>query len=113
MPFLKILLIFVMTFSGTLGAYYLKKTIAKIEKISIKALLLSPSLYIGGFCYVVGAVINIVLLGMMEYTILYPMTSLTYIWTLIFSYFVLKEKITLFKIVAIAFVTAGVIVIAL
>lgn len=113
MLFLKVLLIFVMTFSGTLGAYFLKRTLAKIEKISIKDLILSPSLYIGGSCYVIGAVINIVLLRMMDYTVLYPMTSLTYIWTLIFSYFVLKEKITLFKIAAIIFVIAGVIIIAI
>lgn len=111
--FLKLLLIFIMTFSGTLGAYFFKKTLAKIEKISIIALLKSSSLYIGGLCYVLGAVINIFLLGIMDYTIIYPMTSLTYVWTLFFSYFVLKEKITPYKITAIAFVVAGVIIVAL
>lgn len=111
--FLKILLVFVMTFSGTIGAYFLKRTMTGIDGFNIKKLILSPTLYIGGFSYVLGAVINMILLRFIDYTVLYPMTALTYIWTLIFSYFVLKEKINVYKIAAVVFVAAGIIIIVI
>lgn len=105
--------VFIMTFSGTLGAYFLKLTVGKLGKKHIFQLILIPTLYAGGMFYVLGAIMNILLLNMMDYTVVYPMTSLTYVWTLFFSHFVLNEKINVYKVVATILIVLGVIAIAL
>jgi drug/metabolite transporter (DMT)-like permease len=64
-------------------------------------------------CYLLGALLNIVLLRHLPYSIVYPMTSLTYIWTMVVSYFLLKEKINRNKIIAVALIVTGVIVLNL
>ncbi|BCJ93389.1 permease [Anaerocolumna cellulosilytica] len=105
------ILIFIMTVSGTFGALFFKRAInGNDEKIQLIKLILSPYLYIGGASYLLGAFLNIYLLRFMDYSILYPMTSLTYIWTMIVSYKVLGEKMNKYKILAVFFIIAGIII---
>ena len=106
--FLLIILIFVMTFSGSLGAFFLKSGTSKMESISIIEMLKTPELYVGGVLYVVGACTNILLLRSMPYTVVYPMTSLTYVWTMFVSAIFLKEKITQNKVMAVACIVLGI-----
>ena len=40
------------------------------------------------------AVMNIWILRYLDYSVVLPLTSLTYIWTMILSYIILKEKIS-------------------
>lgn len=107
-----ILMLFVMTFSGTLGALFFKRASASLDPHRPYKVLLNVSLYLGGCFYLLGAALNIVLLGWFDYSVLYPMTSLTYIWTAIVSYFVYKEKITKYKIIALILIAAGIILIS-
>ena len=60
----------------------------------ILAMIKNVNLYIGGFLYLASAILNIWLLRYLEYSVVLPLTSLTYIWTMVFSYMILKEKIT-------------------
>lgn len=111
--FLLLSLLFVMTISGTFGALFFKKAMANIAGGKTVAIFVEPSLYLGGIFYLMGALLNIFLLRHMSYTILYPMTSLTYIWTMVVSYFVLGEKINRDKIIAVILIVAGVVVLNL
>lgn len=106
--YVMIIMIFIMTFSGSLGAFFLKKGMEKNERISILKLLRIPELYAGAFLYVLGACTNIVLLRKMPYTIIYPMTSLTYVWTMFVSAILLKEKVTKNKVLAVIFIVTGI-----
>lgn len=108
--FLLGLFVFFMTVSGTFGAFFFKTAIKREDGFSPIRLLLNTRLYFGVAFYLLGAVLNIVLLRYMDYSILYPTTALTYIWTIIFSYFALGEKITKNKIFAILFILTGVLV---
>jgi len=110
---LKIIMLIIMTASGTFGALFFKKGITKMKELNIFVLLITPEIYIGVAFYLIGTAFNIILLKHIPYTILYPMTSLTYIWTMIVSNIVLKEKINKNKIIATAFITAGVFVLSL
>lgn len=110
---IKILMIGIMTISGALGALYFKKAITKLKGTNILMLICIPEFYVGGGCYLVGALLNIILLRYIDYTILYPMTSLTYIWTMIVSYIVLREKVNKEKLLAILFIILGIIVLSL
>lgn len=111
--FLKVFMILIMTVSGTFGAFFFKKGTVKLEGNSIFKILMIPEIYIGGFFYVLGAALNIVLLRYMNYTTVYPLTSLTYVWTLIVSMTLLKESINFNKIMAIVCIVFGVIVICI
>ncbi len=110
---IEIIAVLIMTLSGSLGAFFLKKGVSRMEKLSVLGMLKEKYLYFGGTFYVLGALLNIVLLRFLPYTIIYPITSVTYIWTLIISALFLKEKITWNKIVAVGCIVAGVVFIAM
>ena len=95
-----------MTISGSLGALFFKKATSKTDKIT--QLLFSPYFYIGGCLYVIGAILNILLLRFVDYSIAYPMTAITYIWTALFSWKFLKEPLTKNKILGIFMICVGV-----
>lgn len=105
------LLVLPMTFFGSLGAFFFKK--ASGQAPTIWNLLLCPYTYLGGVCYLAGALLNIFLLRYLEYSIVYPMTAVTYIWTAILSYVILKEKMTRKKLGGIALICIGVVFLAL
>ena len=107
------LMILIMTLSGSMGAYFLKKGMNKMQAITVIGLLKIPELYIGGVLYVVGAIMNIFLLWIMPYTVVYPITSLTYVWTMVISAFLLEERITMNKVVAVGFIVIGICCISL
>lgn len=105
------LLIFAMTFAGTLGALFFKRASATIEPQHIFSVLWNIPLYVGGCFYLLGAVLNIILLRRFDYSVLYPLTSLTYIWTACVSHFVFGERITKNKALALALIVVGAVLI--
>ena len=107
------ILTFFMTILGTFGALFFKKATAQLSGKSLLSLLSCIWLYLGGGCYLLGAILNIVLLKYIAYSVLYPMTCLTYVWTMIVSYLVFGEKITTYKITALLCIVTGVILVAL
>jgi uncharacterized membrane protein len=99
------------TLAGAFGGLYFKK--AATNSSSIIKIILSPHLYIGGVLYVIGAILNIIVLKELKYTVVMPLTSITYVWTIIISYFILKEKITVKKILGIILILIGAIILGL
>lgn len=93
-----------MTILGSLGGYFFKK--ASSHSLGFNKGF-SINLCLGGIFYVLGALLNILLLKFLPYTIVYPLTSITYLWTMILSYFLLSEKITLKKIVGVSLIGFG------
>jgi drug/metabolite transporter (DMT)-like permease len=104
--------VILMTCLGSLGAVCFKKTSIG-EKFNVKELLKNKWLYIGGVLYVAGAVFNIIVLRFMPYSVVMCFSSITYIWTIIFSYKFFHEKINKFKILAICCILIGVILLIL
>ena len=70
-------------------------------------------LYIGGFLYLASAVFNIWILRYLEYSVVLPLTSFTYIWTMILSHILLEEKITIKKIVGVILILVGAVCVSL
>lgn len=103
-----LLLTGLMTLLGAFGAYFFKKTTGNASGLLL--LLQSPWLYLGGGFYVAGALLNVLLLRYMDYSVLYPMTAITYIWTLFISRLFLREKITGRKMLGVLCICAGVFV---
>lgn len=105
------LLIIVMSAFGGFAGLFLKKASSSLH--GIKSLIFNLNLYIGGFLYLMGAFINIYVLKYLDYSIVLPLTSITYIWTMIISYFKLNEKITGKKIMGVLCIFIGAVFIAL
>lgn len=103
-----ITVLLITTISGSLGAILLKKAMSDISELSVKNVLTNKWVYLGLGSYILSAVFNIVLLKLLDYSIAYPMTSLTYVWTVFISYLVFKEKISLKKIIAVILIVSGV-----
>lgn len=104
------ILVFVMTFIGAVASLFLKKASGSDNVIK---LFINKNLYIGGALYVSSALLNIYVLKFLDYSVVLPLTSITYIWTMFFSYVILKEKITNKKIIGVIFILIGAICVAL
>lgn len=107
---MRYLLLAVMTLFNSAGAIFLKKASGSE---SILALIKNKNIYLGVVLYLSGMAINIYLLKIMEYSLVMPLGSLTYIWTLILSKTFLGESITKRKIIGIAGIMAGVAILSL
>ncbi|OJU12365.1 MAG: multidrug transporter [Clostridiales bacterium 43-6] len=104
------LLLVAMTILGAFAAFFLKKASAGDGILSI---LKSLNFYIGGFLYFVSALINIYILKHLDYSVVLPLTSITYIFTMLISHQFLKEKITTKKIIGVSLILIGSIVLLL
>lgn len=82
-------------------------------KKKIVLLLRSGNLYIGGILYIVSAGLNIWLLRYLDYSVVLPLTSFTYIWTMVLSCLILKEKITKAKIIGVVLILIGAVFISM
>lgn len=105
-----ILIIIIMTLLGSFGGFFFKKSTAGDGVLSI---IKNKFLYIGGVLYVLSALLNIVVLKYMALSVVLPMTAITYIWSMISSKVMLKEKITKYKLFGMLFIIIGVVFIGL
>lgn len=104
------LILIIMTMIGSVASLFLKKASGSE---TFWEMLLNINLYIGGFLYVTSAVLNIFVLHFLDYSVVLPLTSITYIWTMIFSYLILKEKITIKKISGVALIVFGAVLVSI
>ena len=100
----------IMTVLGSVASLFLKKASGTD---GILAMIKNVNLYIGGFLYLASAILNIWLLRYLEYSVVLQLTSLTYIWTMVFSYMILKEKITKKKICGVFLILIGAICVSI
>ena len=92
----------IMTIIGSFAGLFLKK-------ISKKIIFFDLNFYVGGFLYFLSALINIYLLKSYDYTLILPMTSLTYVWSLIIAKLFLNENINARKIIGMVLIVLGVV----
>lgn len=104
------ILLILMTFIGAMASLFLKRA-SSFD--SIIALLKNKWLYIGGLLYLLSALLNILILKYLDYSVVLPLTSITYIWTMILSKTILKEHITSKKIFGTLLIFLGAIIIIL
>ena len=98
-----------MTLMGSVASLFLKRA---SSSQNIKAMLFNINLYVGGLLYLISAVLNIWLLRLMDYSVVLPLTSLTYIWTMILSYLILKERISRKKIIGVVLILIGAVLVS-
>ena len=104
------LAVLAMTLIGALGAFFLKQGMDRVAGLG--SLLRTPQLYAGSACYLTGALFNILLLRHLDYSVLYPMTALTYVWSMGLSAALLGERLTGRKLAGVAAILAGMLILS-
>ena len=100
-----------MTWFGAIGGYLLKKS--SDYDFNKETFLFGGWLLAGVSFYGAAAILNIIALRFLPYTIVFPLTAVTYIWTMLISFWLLKETISLRKILGVALIITGAITLVL
>lgn len=103
------LLLLCMTLLGSIASFFLKKVSVAD---TFKSILTNSNLYIGFLLYFFSALLNIYILRFLDYSVVLPLTSFTYIWTLILSYYYLHENISALKIIGVCLIIIGAVVVS-
>ncbi len=109
MIILPVLIIIFGAFIGAFGAIYLKKGSAMSFRLFYK----NKNLLLGLFFFGISTIPFMFAIRMGPLSVLYPFVSISYIFITILSKYLLKEKITKYKILGILFIIVGVTLIGL
>ena len=104
------IIIIVMTIIGSVASFYLKKSSSVSDTRNI---IFNKCIYIGGGLYFLASLLNIFVLRHLDYSVVLPLTSITYIWTMIISRYKLNEIITIKKIIGIGAILIGAVCVVL
>jgi drug/metabolite transporter (DMT)-like permease len=96
----------IMTLFAAFASFFLKRS---TNGVTILGIIKNKYLYIGVFLYIIATVINIWILKKMLYSVVVPLGSICYIWTIIIAGHFLKEKIGKAKIIGVLLIFSGVI----
>ena len=94
-------------FIGSFGAAGLKAGAKRLER-NLPALLTNWRLFAGVCAYLASSVFFVFGLRSGELSILYPMVSLGYVWTMLWSRLFFGERLTRPKLAGLALILAGV-----
>ncbi len=106
-PLSSILLVLTSSFIGSFGAVFLKLG-AEYMKPGVKGFVTNYRLGFGIALYLLSSVFFVMGVAQGELTILYPMVSLGYIWTLLWAYLFFKEPFSHGKVIGLALIIGGV-----
>lgn len=102
-----IFLILLSSFIGSFGAVFLKLGAERINS-SLASFIKNYWLAIGVCLYLLSSVFFVMGVAQGELTILYPMVSLGYIWTIVWARIFFKEPFTTSKIGGLVMIIGGV-----
>ncbi len=111
-PVSSMLLVLAASFIGSFGAVFLKSGAGRLHR-QLRTLVTNWRLGLGVAFYLVSSFFFVLGVRKGELTILYPMVSLGYVWTLLWSRLFFKEKMTRDKLLGIGLVLAGIVLLNL
>lgn len=107
-PLKSILLVLMASFIGSFGAVFLKAGAGRLHR-ELHTLLFNWRLAAGVGMYVLSLVFYMAGIREGELSILYPMVSLGYIWTMLWSKLFFHEPISRKKVAGLALILVGII----
>lgn len=111
-PIASMLLVLFASFVGSFGAVFLKWGAGRISR-NPRSILLNWRLAAGVSLYLISTVFYLMALKMGELSILFPMVSLGYVWTLLWAKLFFNEPFNRHKFGGLALIFAGLIVLNL
>lgn len=106
-----VIVVAVLTVVAGFGALFFKKGASQLD-FNILHQLRNKNLLAGLFLYLAPTPIYLYCLKIANLSIIYPVTSLTYVWVPLISIRFLKEHMNIYKWLGILFIVAGVSIIA-
>jgi len=106
-PVSSMVLVVTGSFIGSFGAVLLKAGAGRLER-SMKSVITNWRLGIGVVAYGLSSVFFVLANTKGELTILYPLVSLGYLWTLLWAKLFFNEPLTKFKFMGIGLILVGV-----
>ncbi len=100
------------SFIGSFGAVFLKAGATRI-KFELRSLLRNWQLAAGVFFFCISSIFFVLGLREGELSVLYPMVSLGYVWTLLWSRLFFGERLTAVKFAGVGLILAGVVMVGL
>ena len=113
-PVISIVLVLVASFIGSFGAVFLKGGALKLE-FTVAGLVRNYRLFLGVVFFLLSSVFFLegIRRPGAELTVLYPMVSLSYIWTLLWSRLFFKEPFTRTKLYGLGLILTGILILQL
>jgi uncharacterized membrane protein len=111
-PWQSMVLVGIASFVGSFGALYLKTGAAKLN-LGLRYLILNGRLLLGVTLFATSSLAYVVALRQGELSVLYPLVSMGYIWTLVWSALFLKERITRNKLLGLLLIVLGIVLIGI
>ncbi len=111
-PLNSILLVFLASFIGSFGAVFLKFGAGRLHR-DVRTIIYNWRLAIGIALYLLSFIFYYLGLREGELSVLYPMVSLGYIWTLVWSRMFFAEPISRRKVAGLALIIAGIVILNL
>jgi drug/metabolite transporter (DMT)-like permease len=100
------------------GQFFLKAGALKLGKVNsgnlvrhVLSIVITPELLTGLLCYGLGAITFILLLTRVKLSVAGPAVALTYVFSVIIGYFVFHEQIPGIRLVGLAFIVCGVVLV--
>lgn len=106
------LLVLLASFIGSFGAVFLKSGAKRLHR-QWQTLLFNWRLAAGVVCFVLSSIFFVMGVRTGELTVLYPMVSLGYIWTLLWSRIFFGEPFTRNKFLGVGMILAGIVCLGL
>lgn len=98
------IILIIMTLIGAIASFSLKKASSTDGLFNM---LKHKPLYLGGGLYLISALLNIYVLRYIDYSIVLPLTAITYVWTMILSRVFLGEKMSMKKATGVCLIAIG------
>jgi multidrug transporter EmrE-like cation transporter len=111
-PVSSIVLVLIGSFIGSFGAVFLKAGSGMLRR-NLRSFLFNWKLMAGICFYLLSSVFFVMGVKHGELTILYPLVSLGYVWTLLWSRVFFQEPLTTAKFVGLATIMAGIVLLNL
>lgn len=108
-PIWAIALVILSTILASSASLFLKIGTKKITfKLNINFFYKNIILFLGLFCYALASILGIIAYKGGELSILYPLASLSYIWTMILAVTILNEKMNKYKYFSVLLIIIGI-----
>ena len=105
-------LVLTASFIGSFGAVFLKAGAGKLHR-QLRTFLFNWQLALGVGMFLLSSFFFVLGVRKGELTILYPMVSLGYVWTLFWSRLFFKEPFTRFKFLGLGLILVGIVILNL
>jgi uncharacterized membrane protein len=110
-PLVPLFVVIFATFIGAFGSLYLKLGARRLHRANLHTQFINRDLMIGIFLYILSAIFYVGAMKYGELSILYPVTSISYIWISFLSISYLEEHMNAYKWTGIALIILGVVLI--